>query len=209
MTRPGRFVPTALLLAVFALAACDSAPAIGGPCEPAAPPVAPSPSGASVAVADAAGCSVMEGGAGAGPAEYLFGPERDYERRPTFLISVRGPTEDGPHVRLGIDGAAPPAPGRYPVMDLRGADGRFGVLPARFDPDSTYSITSNGTGRGYWFATGGELVVERSDSTGVSGTVEATYLHGGGGRPLTVRARFYADLVDANSYGQYSNPHGG
>ena len=209
-----RFPPLALLAAVLVspLAACDSGSATG-PCEPAAlvTPTEHGPSPASVAVEVDGTCRVLTetAGAGAAPAEYLYGPDRDWERRPTFLVGVSGGVEDGPNVRIALDSARPPAPGVYPVMDLRGPDGRFGRQPARFHPDSLYSVAWSGGGQGYWYATGGTLVVERVDETAVSGTFEGTYLHGGGGRPLTVRARFHARRGRDTSYGLYANPHGG
>lgn len=205
-----RLTAVLALLLTAALAGCDSGEPLDALCAPAASVSLDDPrQGASLAVALEGDCRVVAGSALAAPSEYLFGPDRDFERRPTFLISARGAVEDGPHVRLGIDGPVPPAPGRYPVMDLRDTNGRFGPLPARFSPDSVYSFTSNEAGQGYWFATGGEVVVERSDGEAVAGTFTATYHHGGGGRPLTVRGRFHAVHGDAGTYGLYSNPHGG
>ncbi len=199
-----RWVP--LIVLVVAALGCDTG--TDATCEPAASVSATYGENASLAIADEAGCRIETAGALAGLVDYPFGPERDYAVAPTFLVTLDGPINDGASVRLGFGGAEAPAPGRYPVTDLRGADGRFGPTPARFAPDAVYSFTTNGDGQGYWFATGGEVVVERSDGSGVSGTVEATYLHGGGGRPVTVRARFRAVLSTPN-YGQFSNPHGG
>ena len=156
----------------------------------------------SIAMEDASGCAVEAASAVSASIGYPFGPERDWEIVPTHLVRVTVPTQDGPGLHLGFGGGDRPELGRYPVMDLRGADGEFGSPPARFHPDSVYSTTSNGTGQGYWFATGGEVVVERSDATGVSGTAEATFLHERGGRPLTVRVRFRAEPGDTN-YGWY------
>ena len=195
----------AALFAALAVAACDTGV---DRCEPAAA-LGTGPTDGSLAIESASGCAVEPAGASSGPAPYLFGPERDFEEAPTHLVRVVVPTQDGPRLRLGFGGADRPAPGRYPVMDLRGPDGRFGPLPARFHPDSVYAFTSRGTGEGYWFATGGEVVVERSDEGGVVGTAEVTLLHGGGGRPLTARARFRAEAGETAGYGQFSNPHDG
>ena len=199
----------AALAAIFAVAACDSG-STAGPCEPAAT-VDPAGDGrgASLAIVDAAGCRVEWAGGAGEPREFQFGPDRDWEAVPTFLVRLSVPREDGAQLRLAFGTAGAPAPGRYPVMDLRVADDRFSAVPARFHPDSVYSWTSNGYGQGWWFATGGEVVVERSDSTGVAGTFEGSYLHGDGSRPVTVRARFHAVLGETGGYDPYSNPHGG
>ena len=191
------------------LAACDaSGPPSSEACKPAGAVDATYGRNASVAVLDDAGCRVEASSALAGSTEYPFGPERDYERLPTFLIDLDGPINDGVQVVFGLSGAEPPAVARYPITDLRGRDGTFGPLPARFDSGAFYSFTTNGDGQGWWFATGGEVIVERSDESGVAATFEATYLHGGGGRPLTLRGRFRAVPGQPN-YGQFSNPHGG
>ena len=204
-------LPRLTLIALLAVTvtACDSAPGLTGPCEPAALPIGGATPGASVAVEDAAGCRVDGAGAAGESREYPLGQDQDWDTLPTFLVGISVPTQDGVRPRFAFESAGPPAPGRYPIMDLRGSDGRFGPLPARFHPDSVYSWTSNGDGQGWWFATGGAVVVERSDSTGVTGTVEATYLHGGGGKPVTVRARFRADYGATGGYDPYTNPHGG
>ena len=143
-----------LMILIASLSSCDSG-ASDSSCEPAAAVSPTYPENASVTVADAAGCRVETAGAFAGPADYLFGLERDYERYRSFLFEILGPINDGASVRLGFAGENAPVPGRYPVTDLRGGDGRFGQQPARFEPGAFFSFTTNGDGQGYWFATGG------------------------------------------------------
>ena len=196
-------------LGVVCLAsACDTAPEPVAACEPAAAlPLTPGQNG-SLAVTDAAGCRTEVASAVAGPAEFLYGPERDFEREPTFLVVVAGPLNDGAQVNVGFSGDGPPPPGSYPVVDLRGSSGQFGAVPVRFEPGRATSLTTNGDGQGFWFATGGEVVIERSDADEVSGAARVEYLHGGGGRPVEVRGRFRA-VPGGVSYVAFTNPHGG
>ena len=129
---PPRFLLVALSLT--AIAACDSGPTTDGACEPLASVAPTYGENASVAALDANGCRIETASAQGGPIDYPFGPERGWEVVPTFLIEIRGPINNGVQLYLSLGGTEPPAVGRYPVTDLRGADGRFGPLPAQFNP---------------------------------------------------------------------------
>ena len=195
-------------LMAFSASACDTSSSANGACEPMASVSPTYPQNASVAALDANGCRVEQSGALFGPFSFTFGPDRGFEVVPLQQIEIYGPVNDGAQVVLAVKGKERIQPGRYPLFDLRRADGRFGSTPARFSPDSVYSFTSNGDGQGYWFATGGEVVVEQSNEAGMTGTFEATYIHGGGGRPLTLNGRFRA-VAGQPGYSQGTNPHGG
>ena len=195
-------------LSALAFAACDSGftDALCGPL--ASVSLASTQKNTSIAVQDATGCRLEEAIAVFGDSSLLKGPIEEYELVPTFLIEVRGPLNNGVRLHLGLRGTDIPEPGRYLIADLRGDDGRFGFYPVQFAPGDFASLTSNGDGQGHWFATGGEIIIERSDGEVVAGTFESTYLHGAGDRPITVRGRFQAQ-AGTPAWGQNSNGYGG